>query len=397
MRQLFLIIIFLSSTVYSVNCPNAEVAAKAVRTTRAELLKAEVGSEGMDTSVSTDVQGQVSVFKDRLVQLADAVLACTSTTQATIGSIQKSLSDQLGPREPDALKEAPKGVDEAVAGIFGTDATAIVSAPRQGFMFVELSFGVTCGSDSVLLLYQATNHSWKRVVRWQSQPYDKVNGAFGDFFHYGLINDAKTNELAVVAAHGHPWCTSRWSAFDIDVLSLESGSVAQKQILHQELGYVRDEATRWKTLRNGFELRANDAFLDLAVMTKRTIFKFELVAGVLQRVQPIAMNGIGFVDEWLQSEWSNAQKWTDGADQQHFEELRNVHESVRKRLDDTSRAEFGYGPVRHCAEINEYEAQIEMNDKPRYFIRIKQGPNGFTMLSASDIQKCSGLNFSAVQ
>ena len=390
MRQLILIL-FLASTLHAVKCPEATLAATGVRTTREELLKVEVANEGMDTSVPADVQNRISVLKDRLVDLADAVLACTGSTQRT-ASIEKVLADYLGPREPSRTSKPPEGTDESVTHIFGIDTTAVVSAPRTEFVFVELSFGINCGSDSVLLLYQATNHRWKRVLRWQSPKYDKASGAFGDFFHYSLIKDAKTNELAVVTAHGYPWCTSRWSGFNIDALYPAIPSRPQRQIFHEEFGYVREEKPRWKSLPSGFEMRTDNAFFDLAVMTKKVVFRFLLEDGTLSRVQPIAMDGMGFVDEWFQSPWDQAQQWAEPI---HRQTLRSWHEKTRQQIK-AAQGDFNYGPLRSCGD-SFYEAELNTDKGWRSFIKLQQLRNGFLVVSVSTAQTCSGKSVLAKQ
>lgn len=91
-------------------------------------------------------------------------------------------------------------------------------ANKPELMTVEWSFGIDCGNDSVLLVYEF-DHGWKRIVRWQSGDYSEISGAFGDFFQYAVVPLGAAGDWAVAVAHGHPWCTSRWSGFDLDVIS----------------------------------------------------------------------------------------------------------------------------------------------------------------------------------
>jgi hypothetical protein len=333
----------------------------------------------MDTTVPPDVQKSIGKFKDQLVEISDAILACASTASSA-ASVEQYFAQSLGPLHPDR-PTAPK--EETATNIFGRNARASVTSPKPGFVFVELSFGITCGTDSLLLLYQRTNDRWERVLRWQSKQYAETKDAFGDFFHYSLINDAKTNQLTAIAAHGHPWCTSRWSGFDIDVLSL-SDNADPKPVFHQNLGYVREEPTRWSTLEHGVELRAENSFLDVAVMTKKAIFRFVLEDGKLRRVQPIALNGIGFVDERLQSDWDDAKQWTSS---EHAESLRTLHDKVRSEYEHGT--QFGYGAVRGCSEKGIFEAELTKEEIPTY-LTFRQQHYGFIMLDSSAQQTCFG-------
>jgi hypothetical protein len=89
------------------------------------------------------------------------------------------------------------------------------------------------GSDSMLLVYELQNGAWKQALRWQSPPLKSISAAFGDFFVSALLRAPHAGGPGgwrVAVAHGTPWCQSRLSAFEIDLLSPGAGASSPKQV-----------------------------------------------------------------------------------------------------------------------------------------------------------------------
>ncbi|MGF6189055.1 hypothetical protein [Serratia sp. 2723] len=77
-------------------------------------------------------------------------------------------------------------------------------------ILIRSGFAIPCGDDNVLLAYQRHEGKWSRILRWQSDDYQKISGAFGDNFTYHLIpSPQSTATPRMVVAQGTPWCTSR--------------------------------------------------------------------------------------------------------------------------------------------------------------------------------------------
>jgi hypothetical protein len=146
-----------------------------------------------------------------------------------------------------------------------------------------------------------------------------------------------------------------------------------------------------KQTTDGFELRMEVYTPDTTLITRPGIYRYRVTATEFERVQPIALNGRDFVDEWLQSPWSDSKNWsaTTGLPQ-----LEAVHPKFEFLEDPKTKdwPSFTYGPVRTCSdskahfqvELDEewFENQKTRPDKPTYF-QIQTGINSFTMLSAS--------------
>ena len=129
-------------------------------------------------------------------------------------------------------------------------------------------------------------------------------------------------------------------------------------------------------------------------MTRLGVYRYRVIGNKLQRVQPIAMNGRDFVDEWLQSEWSDAIRWSASV---HLTGLQNIHAGVAERHahESDDHTLFSYGSVRGCTGDPKH-FQVEFNrdpGAPTYF-QIEEGENSFTMVDASPAPdpRCKGAD-----
>jgi hypothetical protein len=291
------------------------------------------------------------------------------------------------PRYPEWLSEE-----------YGSNLLVDVTKPQPRLLSVQFQFHIECGYDTVWMLFEQRSSRWHEKLIWQAPPYQEISGAFGDFFETAILPNMAQQGVRVAVAHGHPWCTSRWSGYDLDVIEAQEGS-APKVLWHVNDGYVRDDVDpRLKATADGFELRLQVGTIESDVMTRMGIYRYQLAAGQPVRTQPIAMNGRDFVDEWIQEPWTVTGKWsTDIAS------LRAVHEQFygwrTAPYDEKTSVTFSYGPVLACKDDkNHFQVEIDHEppgkaspDIPEYF-QIEQGQNSFRMSSASSSPdtNCSG-------
>jgi hypothetical protein len=61
-----------------------------------------------------------------------------------------------------------------------------------------------------------------------------------------------------------------------------------------------------KPKQDGFDLRLEVGMLDVDIMTRRGVYRYRTTGKKIERIQPIAMNGRDFIDEWVKVKWSDA-------------------------------------------------------------------------------------------
>lgn len=353
------------------------VAAKA----QARLQQVQAVDE-MQETVAAEVRADIHALKDALATVTDARMACLhADATADAAAIQNEFAGAMKANQPAGTVPSPDAPTYGGALTVGMQRTTTTPA----LLLVQWGFGIECGDDNLLLAYVYRDGAWRQAMRWQSGDYGQISGAFGNGFSY-LALPAPVPQLVVF--HGTPWCTSRWSGFGLDVLTPGKDAVAPRVLFHQDHGYVLGDFEPVMKIRpDGFELRAEVGMRDMDVMTRTGIFRYRVNGEQVSRVQPVAMNGRDFVDEWLQVGWPEASAWSDP---QTLPALEQAHGQLLSGLNAKDHPmSASYGPVRSCSDDrNKYQVQLDLqpSGKPgrtvsHYFL-IRSGTNSFTMLSA---------------
>ena len=216
------------------------------------LLKLTV-PDSMDTSVPISIKAAISNFKRALALQTDAVIT-QMPADATAASVKQQLSTTMPPATIGKIsdeqwrKMGEENSKQPIAGLYGGELTLAVSQPKPFLVLVRESFDIACGNDNILLAYSNASGAWKRILLWESKPYDQVSGAFGDTYETLLLKPEHDNHPLLLVLHGTPWCSSTMSGFDMDVLELGPAAMANP-LWHGEHGYRRLDLDPPLTLR----------------------------------------------------------------------------------------------------------------------------------------------------
>jgi hypothetical protein len=359
---------------------DTDLIVSALRTRQVQLAEDKV--EEMSTDIPELTRTRLSGLKDALAAVVEATMNCTPTG-ADAATIQTQLAKLMGVNRP-TVKDAP---------VYGSGLKVAVAAPANApqLRVVTASYGIECGDDSMLLLYEPGLNGWKRAMRWQSPEYTQVSGAFGDFFEYAVVpGTAPGAPVKIAVAHGHPWCTSRFSGFSVDLLEGVTDGNAPKGLWHRDESYVRETTPRMTTRQDGFELRADVGTIEQLQLTRKGVFRYRVTGDTVERVQPIAADGRGFVDAWLEAPWSQAKAWSAPEGLAGFEQTHTAFEKARNAGSVT----YTYGPVRACSVKGRFEVEMDADPGGKQFYAIQQRSegDGYTMVNFGMTQdeRCSG-------
>jgi hypothetical protein len=373
-------------------------------------IKVEMGY----TDVSASASDLIQKLKSQLNQAAQEVFAChdISVPPATIQQELATLLHANLPEPPDQpISDAD--IEKPEADVFGSGLKVRVSRASTSplLLNVTFSFGVACGDDNILLLFEAEDAHWKEVLHWQAEPLHDVGHAFGDFFLSSILAGETPETWRVIVAHGKPWCTSRFSGFNIDVLEPTANAAQPRVVWHTDRGYSRgDFEPTLKASGNIFEFRINDdamMFDSGTAFERRVIYRYRVNANTVDRIEPIAINARGFIEEWLGMPWNEAAAQTvDPASVA----LKKVHDSFQQELkiDSNTYTERSYGPVLACKPPREFQVEMKAERDtivpgkpggdsaplPSTFYRVRETGNGYELLSASTKPdpQCGGPN-----
>jgi len=297
---------------------------------------------------------------------------------------------------------------QPIAGLYGGDLTIAVRQPQPSLLLVQESFDIACGNDNLLLAYSNASGGWRRILLWQSKPYDKISEAFGDTYETVLLRPEHNRHPLLLILHGTPWCTSTMSVFDMDVFELGRAAPAVP-LWHAEHGYRRLDLDPPLTIRStadGFEVRTSvNAGGDR--IARKGVMRYSVTADGIHRVEPLAMNARDSVEEWFELPRKEAAGFADeppgSLTWKMFEDF--TYEGKQKG------AIVPYpsvGAVRACQDAStHFQAEVtsEIFDPavkgsrpgPAYFVQIQQAPDGYRIgaVTRTRDSSCAGPNLMA--
>ncbi len=350
----------------------------------------------METDVPDAAQVGLVNLKEALARAVDAEVACHRGSDA---ELERTLAEVLRANQLDkSVAPAKSGGsgEDPLAGQYGGELKIHVTRPKEApdMLAVDVGFEIACGNDQMLLLYERRDEQWTRVLRWQSPRYRAISGAFGGFFLFEVLSGGE-QARRVVVAHGTDWCLSRFSSGVIDVLRLQPGRDAPEVLWHTSRMLSRsDYLPRLKAAGKEFEVRWNAPATDVSGYERTVVYHYRVEGRSLIRLAPVAVNGRGFVEEWLEMPWVEAKMQTASESRARMQMFHERYEQAEKSTD--SYVSYDYGPVKACAGAKEFQVEMDAkgkggSDRPVYF-RLREGGNGYVMVgesSRSDAQ-CTG-------
>ncbi len=370
----------------------------AIKTLQSDLLAVAVANRGDDPDVPPAARDDISELKSRLAGLTDAYLA-VRPNELDPSSVEGELATMLSANRSSAPK--PRGMSsEAVSGLYGANLEVKV-AGQPDVLTVAYRFGIDCGSDALLLVYQHNENAWKRALRWQAAPYDLISGAFGDGFQYRLLPGEVSGAWRIAAVHGYPWCSSNFSEFAVDVLQPQPGTDQPAIIFHDKQGYRRDEDLTLSARPDEFEVNANYAIsLDSDVVQYPAVFRYAESDGTYSRVPPLATTPRDFVDQWLQQPWSDALRWSMPKNLAELERIHRIPAALQVADEENETTDWSYGPVLACRDPGRTQVELdsvfregtsETQSAPLYFqLTGREGDYRMSAASAHPDPQCLG-------
>ena len=362
-------------------------AASEVISAREQLMATHINSGDIGVDVSPFTRAEIHTLKNALSDTVSEYLRCEQSGSVDLKLMETALLKMMAVNEPK---------ENAAATNYGRELKIDTTHPEKEpqLVAITIGFGIECSKDSILLIYEHRAGTWHQVLRWQSGDYSQISGSLGDFLQYVVLPQGQSGKWLVAAMHGTAWCTSRFSVFAVDLLQPALGNAQPQVLQHLNYEYSRDEDFATKYRPDGFELRTNVNSLDTGLLTRRGIYRFRIADNRLERIQPIAMNGRDFVDEWLEVKWPDAQRWSDAASiaslEKEHSRIRALHELQTKEI-----VLLSYGPVRPCSDNpKHFQVELDLSPGPASYFQIQQGNNSFVMLSAAAQPDpgCKGAN-----
>jgi hypothetical protein len=375
--------------------PGLERAASEVAESRKTLLALPLGELPSDEVVVPPASAEaVRKMKDRLNNLVVAYMACLPVQETPDPEhVQQDLS-----RLAHAFKlrtgfikkeDLPKDF-----GKYGFELWFEVRATPDARRLISITatFSIQCADDALLLIFSPRPASWQEVLRWQSKPYKKVDGAFWSF-DYGISPPDRAGSWYVVTHYVNGWCASTWSAINYSVLRPAPGTPRPKVIFAKSdfMWWGGEDYGKLIVNRQYFDLRFHSASIDTDVHNRVFIRHYAVDGDVVRRIQPVAVSPRDFVDEWMVSKWADAQTWSASAD---LQKLELIHEELSKLHTDPKPILFYFDSAQKCRNSSDgFQIALSVEDHGTFYFRVETHPS-LSMISAKEAPDpdCTGRN-----
>ncbi len=339
------------------DCAPAMAAAKALAAPQAGL-NAALGGEA-DPDLAPAVRDAIVALKQGLAGFVDAAAACLDDAVTKPDAFAQALAAQAGSTSP-------------------TPRFDVRLLQNDALLSVVARFDVPCGEDALWLLYERRDAQWRPVLQWTGVAYDRIDSAWGSFQYAVSPRDADGRWFAVTT-HVRPWCTSAWSVIDYAIARPGATAEAPQVLLsgNDRIWWGDDDIGRLKIGPASVELRFRGASVDFDVHNREFVRRYAVNGAQVERIAPVAATPRGFVDEWLVSDWSQAQRWSaaDPVLQAAHAQLRTTRQGVTTR----------FRATRQCGD-GSAQVQLDLDDGAHYF-RIEGRPANYrlkTVATAAD-------------
>jgi hypothetical protein len=175
---------------------------------------------------------------------------------------------------------------------------------------VLVSFGIECGSDSLLMIFQQQKAEWKEVLNWTGSRYPTISGAVGVPSYQVAPPDARGHWYALIS-YTPLRCSSCWGIVRYVVLRPGADPNRPRLIFNDwASSYDCDDSPEITAKSNSFELRFEGNSIT-ENLTRTHVRRYEIRSDKVTRLPPMTEDAVEFVEDWIDAEWPEAERWTN--------------------------------------------------------------------------------------
>jgi hypothetical protein len=325
----------------------------------------------------------ISKLKNAFGELADTYMRCAAAGQPDPNKIQQDLSRLAG--VPASGRNNPAEAED----VYGTNLQFHVkTGGGRRVIGITPIFNIQCATDAMLMVFAYHSGIWSEVLRWEAKPYEKISGAFSSF-QYKISPMREDGSWYVVDTRVPGWCSSTWSVIDYEMLRAGEAPDRPRILLakSESMWWGSEDFGHIKVNPTDFEVRYHSNSIDAGVHNRVFIRHYRIDGDSLTRIPPVAMSPRDFVDEWIVSDWSDAQKWSLPS---QIVQLKAMH----SKLYAPHSFSFDFDSARRCHDAAD-DVQIGLcpNEKETFYFRVR-GRSDFQIISVRDSPDpaCQGKN-----
>jgi len=346
----------------------------AVRVREAARSLATIEAATMETDVPPEAQIRIPKLKAAVQDFVPTVFACLPDDQDA-RPVERLLNRMAGVADL-SPNDQPSDINKPLSGFYGTPVHFEVTAQgnNREVFGVLAAFGVECGDDAVLFVFEREGKTWIEKITATSNPYKSVGDAWGDL-QYSISPPDPTGHWFVLLARDHPWCSSRFNGIEIRILRPGATPGQPVVILNVNDGLNRgDINTRLSAKADMAEVIFDKPGQDVETLLDYVgIQKYAIRGDQAVRVQPVARDLRGFIEEWLGNSWDLARILSSNTP-----DVQAAHEAIRKKQQGEHATYFGHGKTRQCGpEMFEAEMFDGLDRLANWYFTIRKLKDGW--------------------
>lgn len=197
---------------------------------------------------------------------------------------------------------------------------AISSLDYGRYVLVVTSVGVRCGFDQSAYIYaRGPDHRWLLLLKTEQDNYDEKEYSPQDFLSIAVSpSSVAWNERApppLVLTLGYsPWCSSNWHSLSARLWRASVSTPTPPALMDRddELYMGDDSIASARLSEKDLLIEFRGRSIDGGTLIRSHVEHYRIGQGdKLERIAPVALNPNDFVEEWLTSDWPEAEHWID--------------------------------------------------------------------------------------
>lgn len=270
------------------------------------------------------------------------------------------------------------GSDTTVTGY--VDQVTVQEAPgADDLLVIRFGVGMDCGYDQSAIVYRRTPLA---RLGWIESP---STGAPMNFTSVSVGEEFEGQRLLATESYG-AWCSSSFTGIRLEIWRIASSGSMHALLIRPDIEGRRwfDNLVTTHVEKNIVTFRYTGDLPEISILVHAAIERYRVDGDKVTRIAPLALDLVGFIDEWMRMDDVQAAQWSEAAAARLHHELAAWY---GKGVDlPFARSAVGQTAVRRCeGSPRIWEVALQGMDRSdqRHFQISEMGAENLRILQVS--------------
>ena len=190
------------------------------------------------------------------------------------------------------------------------------------YLVLTTDVGVRCGFDESAYIYEWRDKRWQLLLQTEQDRYGEKEYAPQNFISIQISpagvgwNEPAPHPPLVLTLGYSPWCQSNWRMLYTRLWRASPSNSTPDPLIDSsdELYIGGDLVAAASVTQDDVLIQFSGGSFDGDALVRPVVRHYLVHDGdKLERIAPIALDPMDFVDEWLTNKWQDSARWTDSA------------------------------------------------------------------------------------